>query len=74
MWGKKTHIGFCMTIMRERVYPAVYRRSVQDVRDLCEVYTVPKRRINERIHLATLETKKEMKKSSPQRQQIAVLF
>jgi len=58
--------------MTERVYPAVYHRSVQDVRDLREVYAVPKRRINERTYLATLETKR--KKKVPQRQQIAVLF
>jgi hypothetical protein len=59
--------------MTERVYPAVYQRSVQDVSDLFEVYTVPKRRINERTYLATLETKSKNKKV-PQRQQIAVLF
>ena len=36
-------------------------QDVHDVRALCEVYRVPKRRINERIFLATLETKKERK-------------
>jgi hypothetical protein len=40
-------------------------QDVHDIRALCEVYRVPKRRINERVFLANLGTKKGRKKCSP---------